>query len=247
MRLARQRRVKGDNVTDPQQIIKGEILNSGTGRAVKGNNAPPEGPQPLHDSGPDPPGPDNADGEIPQFFPASPKPEVPGRSPRQNGLEIPHSQEHQHQGVVGNTAGRVGNIPDGNPKAGRVLQINVVVPNAPSGEIANPDARKSPKHRRLNRSLVPNTDTPMPGSISHIAVTKGTLDKGDANPKPRGHLPNQDGLIALTPEDSNTGRSSHTTAKGSHGFALDHGAIEPGTTLSTRIEFPIHQRQVTHQ
>lgn len=214
--------MKRDEVTDPKQFIKREVINGSPRRAVKGNDTPPKGPQPLHNSGPDPPGPDNPHGEITQFSTPNPKPEVPVLSPPENGRDIPNNHEHQHQGVVGNTVRRIGNIPHRDPHPSSAGNINVVKPHAPRGDIPDPNLSKSPKNRRGDRSLVPNAHTRKPASKPDIALTQGIPDNDNTNPKPRSHHPNQGGLITLTPIDSNTARSSLNPTEGSPTFAQDH-------------------------
>src|SRR5258705_440216 len=86
-----------------------------------------------------------------------------------NGFCIPHGHQHQHQRVVGHAVGRIGDIFNGNADALRVFHIDMVISNAPRGDIRYVGLAKRKKGGVCDLSFMTDADA----SVSECQLNVG--------------------------------------------------------------------------
>src|SRR5258708_18709925 len=79
-----------------------------------------------------------------------------------DGFCISHRHQHQHQCVVSHTVGRIGDISNSNADALRVVHIDMVIANAPGGDILHTGLVKREKCGVCDLSLMTHTDASVP-------------------------------------------------------------------------------------
>jgi hypothetical protein len=112
-------------------------------------------------------------------------------------LGIPHRHQHEHQGVVGHAVGRIGDIPDADADAFRVRHVDVVVADAPRGEILHADPTERTQRRMADPGFVTHADAPVSAGQFGIGRGYGRFRDGRYDAEAGCHLPEQGGLVRL--------------------------------------------------
>ena len=146
-----------------KQLIERHVLGRGLGKTVIGEYATAEAPQSVHDGCTDASCSDDADGHIAEFSATHVvQSVVMGLNTADGGLGMSHRHEHQHQRVISDAVGRIGDILDGDAHALRVLDVDVVVPNASRRDVPHAGLAKREKDGTRDSVLMSDADASIP-------------------------------------------------------------------------------------
>ena len=196
-------RVQRDDIALLQQLVEYDVLHgAGPGPDVMGQHPTAEPSQSVDDRNADPSRPDHPDGQVAQFSSALVvQPEVTSVRAADDGLSVAHCHQHQHQRVVGNAVGRVGDVLDADAHAGGVLHVDVVVANASRGDVGHAGPAQREESRVGDRCLVTDADA----SVSECQVDGGVgcrcVRESRHDAEAGRQLPEQGCLVRLTSVD----------------------------------------------
>ena len=134
MRVGRQRSVQGDDVARRQEVVE----RQGRGAAVVDEQAAAEAREPVDHGRADAADPHDADREFAELPPAlARQAEVVRIDATDHRRGSPQGHEDEHHGEVGDPVGLVRHVVHGDADGPRVVDVDVVEPDAARGEVSD--------------------------------------------------------------------------------------------------------------
>src|SRR2546421_4137400 len=112
-----------------------------------------------------------------------------------NGFRISYRHQHQHQCVVSHAVGRIGDISNSNTDALRVVHIDMVITDAPCGDIKYASLAKREKCGVCDPSLMTHADALVSECQFNIRFRCRCLCDSWHYAEARRHLSEQNGLV----------------------------------------------------
>ena len=202
-----------------QQRIERHVVGRGFGTTVIGQDAAAEAPQPVDHCCADASCSDDPDGHVAEFFPAHVvQSVVMSLSTADGGFGMSNRHQHQHQRVVGDAVGRIGDVLNGRcPRSRAYCRSIWLYPTLLVEMYLTPAWRSATKGGAGDLRLVADADASIPGCQFNIGFRYRCLCDSWHDAEARRHLSEQGGLVrpASIDGESHLGRR-HAASPSAH-------------------------------